>query len=127
MREMLLQANAGNLEARMVCGFQPAFETNFEGIVNVTTGSWESADIYDLLYDNGEVEVYLIQTMKKYKPMLYEVKLVAHLANYESWIVVQGLIAVSKKELLQLQMNIGKRMLLHAISDIWGIQLKKGA
>lgn len=125
MRELLAKANAGNPLARQVCGFQPAFCAEYSDMVEVTNGI-ENADILDMIYESTSTEVYIAVTKEREGGVtLFNVKLIAALRNYEHWLVVQGLIAVNRKEQMKTHIRQGKKMLVKAMEDIWGIEFSK--
>lgn len=128
MREWLLQANAMNPQLRMVCGFQPPFEADADAMA-VITARTASADDFTMIYSTPEIEIYRIQTLvRPTGVMLYDLKFIASLVGYESWIISQGLIAVNHVSQLDWQIKRAKRRLIAMINDVWGIDLmKKGA
>ena len=128
MREWLLQANAMNPQLHMVCGFQPPFEADADAMA-VITARTAAADDFTMIYQTPEVEVYRLQTLvRPTGVMLYDLKFIAALVGYESWIISQGLIAVNRISQLDWQVKRAKRRLVESINDIWGIDLrKKGA
>ena len=127
MREFLLEANLGNPQARMICGFQPAFEANTEQLVNVLQFS-QASDQFDLLFVNDKVEVYQVTRIRRSgKIKLHDMKFIAALNGYESWIVVQGLIAFNEGKEPSNQIRHAKKMLIKAMSDMWDVTVKKGA
>lgn len=128
MREWLEKANAMNPQAKLVCGFQPAFLADYKAI-NIILSDSMTADEFDLVYETDAIAVYQYANQFKYRPfMLFDIKYIADLVGFESWIVVQGLIAATHADHVIRQANDAKRMLIKAIWDIWGIDLqKKGA
>ena len=58
---------------------------------------------------------------------MHDIKFIAALNGYESWIVVQGLIAFNEDKQANNQIRHAKKMLIKAMSDIWGVEIKKGA
>ena len=128
MREWLQIANVANPQAQKVCGFQPPFLADFETIQAVMQGV-AAADDFDLIYDNKEVMVYqYVNRLHAGRIRTYDIKFIGDLVGYESWLVVQGLIAVNREEQIQYQVKQAKRMLIQAMKDIWGVVLqKKGA
>lgn len=127
LRELLERANAMNPQFRPICGFQPAFEADATGLGVITSDAVE-ADEFELIYHNEEVDVYYIQTQRTHgKVKLFDVKFIGDLIGYEEWLVVQGLIAVNRIDQLQAQYRVGKKMLVKAMQDIWGVEFKKGA
>ena len=128
MRELLERANAANPQFRPICGFQPAFEAD-ANMMQIVTAEATEADEFDLLYENKEVDVYIIQTQRRNgRIKLYDIKLIGDLRGYEEWLVVEGLIAVSHISQFNSQLKRGKIKLIEAMRDIWGVELqKKGA
>lgn len=128
MREWLQIANVANPQAQKVCGFQAPFLADFETIQAVMQGA-AAADDFDLIYDNKEVMVYqYVNRLHAGRIQTYDIKFIGDLVGYESWLVVQGLIAVNREDQIQYQVKQAKRMLIQAMKDIWGVDLqKKGA
>lgn len=127
MREFLLEANAGNPQARMICGFQPAFECNADQLTDILQFS-QVSDQFDLLFVNDEVEVYQVKRIRRNGQVkMHDIKFIAALNGYESWIVVQGLIAFNHDKQAKTQIRHAKKMLIKAMSDIWDVTVKKGA
>jgi len=127
LRELLERANVENPQFRPICGFQAAFEAD-ASMLSIVTAEAIDADEFDMIYSGKEVEVYLIQTQRTNgKIKLFDVKFIGDLIGYEEWIVVQGLIAVTRLDQLSSQYRQAKMMLIKAMEDIWGVNLKKGA
>lgn len=125
MREWLLQANAMNPQLRMICGFQPPFVAD-GAAMNVICARSSQADDFTMIFSTPEVEVYRLQTLVRPRSvMLYDMKFIASLIGYESWIVSQGLIAVNRESQLDWQIKRAKRRLIAMVNDVWGIDLMK--
>ena len=125
MREWLKTANAMNPQARMVCGFQPPFEADYDMMLGVLKGVG-TADSFELIFDTDELTVFqYVNRLNPGRIRMYDIKYIADLTDYESWLVVQGLIAVNRDDQILYQVKRAKRMLIQAIRDIWGIELQK--
>lgn len=125
IRELMEKANAMNPQFRPICGFQPAFDVDADGLQIVLADSSKS-DHFDLIYATKEVEIYQLDTLvSPGRIRLYDTKLIAGLIGYESWIIVQGLLAVNREDQLAWQLKRAKRELIQAIDKIWGIDLMK--
>ena len=112
MRELLECANAAKPQFRPICGFQPAFEAD-ANMMQIVTAEVMEADEFDLLYENEEVDVYIIQTQRRNgRIKLFDVKLIGDLRGYEEWLVVEGLIAVSHISQFNSQLKRGKIKLI---------------
>lgn len=131
LRELLEQANAENPQFKPIWGFQPAFEVGAESLAIITAGLAEF-DEFSQIYDGKEVNVYFAQTLRcGHSPRdikMYDIKIIGELKDYESWIVVQGLILVNRVSQLGTFVKQGKKMLIKAMDDIWSVNvMKKGA
>lgn len=130
MREWLMQANAMNPQFRPICGFQPPYEADFEAM-QVILRDCIAADDLRMIFENEEVVVYQyvnqVNKLKLAQPRirLYDIKFIAALIGYETWLIVSGLIAVNRDDQVYYQVKQAKKKLLQAMNDIWGVEVKK--
>lgn len=54
----------------------------------------------------------------------YDIRYIAALVGYESWLISAGLIAVNRDFQLKPHLKRGKLALAKAIYDIWGIDIR---
>lgn len=125
MKKWLTKANIMNPHARMVCGFQPPFEADFEAM-KVILREFDQAKEYNFIYEDNDVIVYEYKNLLQQSPFRYwDIKYIAQLLRYEAWLVVSGLIVVNNDRQLNIQIRNAKRSLVKAIKDIWGVTLKR--
>lgn len=124
MREWLTKVNGTNPQAKAFCGFQPVYLADAD-IMQIVLEESQDADYFDILYTSTEVEVYCMCILRKDGYIrFYDIRYIAALVGYESWLISAGLIAVNRDFQLKPHLKRGKLALTKAIYDIWGIDIR---